>query len=100
MATSNSNKSYNNPPHFNNDISYTDWKKEIEIWQIATSIKEEKQGAAIFLSLTGKSREAVLELTTDEIKGNDGVKKVIQKLDELWKEDDKKQAFNAYESFE
>ena len=89
-----------NPPQLNDDIAYSDWKKEIDFWQIATSIKEEKQGAAIFLSLTGKSREAVLELTKEEISGNEGVKKVIEKLDGLWKEDDKKQAFNAYEKFE
>ena len=83
-----------------NNISYSDWKKEIQFWQIATNVKPDKQGAAIFLSLTGKSREAVLELTTTEISGENGVDKVLEKLDGLWKEDDTKQAFNAYESFE
>ena len=91
---------YRGPPQLTNEISYTDWKKEIDFWQIATDIKPEKQGAAIFLSLSGKSREAVLELTKEEIAGANGVTKVTEKLDELWKEDDKKQAFNAYESFE
>ena len=41
-----------------------------------------------------------MELTKEEISGADCVTKVIGKLDELWKEDDKKQAINAYESFE
>ena len=63
-------------------------------------MKEEKQEAVIFLSLTGKSREAVLELTKAEIGNADDVKNVIEKLDSLWKEDDKEQAFTAYESFE
>ena len=42
----------------------------------------------------------LLDLTKEEISGADCVTKVIGKLDELWKDDDKKQAFNAYESFE
>lgn len=90
---------FNAPPQLTIEISYTDWKKEIDFWRIAANIKDEKQGAAIFLSLKGKSCEAVLEITKEEIFGADRVTKVISKLDELWKEDDKKQAFNAYESF-
>ena len=34
-----------NPPQLNDEIAYSDWKKEIDFWQIATSIKEDKQGA-------------------------------------------------------
>ena len=54
----------------------------------------------IFLSLKGKSQEAVRELTADEISTANGVKAVIMKLDSLWKEDENLEAFTAYEKFE
>ena len=44
----------NCPPQLTSEISYNDWKKEIEFWQIATSIKEEKQGA-LFRLFYGRS---------------------------------------------
>jgi hypothetical protein len=50
------------PPELNDKKAFKDWKKEIEIWQLATEVKKEKPAAMIFLSLKGKSREAVLEL--------------------------------------
>ena len=93
---------YKAPPELSDEKSFKDWKKEIDIWLIATEVKKEKQAAMIFLSLTGKSREAVLELDKDEIGAADGsgVEKIIEKLDSLWKEDENLEAFNAYERFE
>ena len=94
--------SYKVPPELNDEKSFKDWKKEIEIWQLATEVNKEKQAAMIFLSLKGKSREAVLELDKDIIGAADGsgVTKVIEKLDSLWKEDENLEAFSAYEKFE
>ena len=57
--------SYKAPPELNDEKSFKDWKKEIEIWQLATEVNKEKQAAMIFLSLKGKSREAVLELANE-----------------------------------
>jgi len=64
--------SYKAPPELNDEKSFKDWKKEIEIWQLATEVNKEKQAAMIFLSLKGKSREAVLELDKDIIGAADG----------------------------
>lgn len=93
---------YKAPPELNDEKSFKDWKKEIEIWQLATEVNKEKQAAMIFLSLKGKSREAVLELDKEIIGASDGsgVTKLIEKLDSLWKEDENLEAFSAYESFE
>ena len=91
---------YKAPPELNDDKSFSDWKKEVEFWQIATDVKPERQGAMIFLSLKGKSREAVRELTKEEISTEGGVQSVLDKLDTLWKEDENLEAFNAYEKFE
>ena len=41
------------------------WLKEIKIWQNFTDIEKKKQGSAIFLTLEGKAKEAVLELDVD-----------------------------------
>ena len=92
--------SIKDPPIQNDEKSFNDWKKELEFWQIATDVKPEKQGATVFLSLKGKSREAVLEMTAAEIKTANGLDAIIAKLDTLWKEDENLEAFNAYECFE
>ena len=94
--------SYKAPPELSDTITFKDWRKEIELWQIATEVKKEKHAAMIFFSLKGKSREAVLELTKEEIGAQDGsgVEAVLVKLDSLWKEDENLEAFNAYERFE
>ena len=91
---------YKAPPEYNDETSFSDWEKEIEFSQLATDVKAEKQAAMIFLTLKGKSREAVRELSKDEIGCADGVKNVLIKLDTLWKEDANLVAFNAYERFE
>ena len=98
MATART--SIKDPPVLNDEKSFNDWKKELEFWQIATDVKPEKQGATVFLSLKGKSREAVLEMSAAEIKTANGLDAIVAKLDTLWKEDENLEAFNAYERFE
>ena len=58
MAT----KDVKTPPALREDLPYENWKKEIRIWQRFTSLDKNKQALAIFLSLQGKAREAVLDI--------------------------------------
>ena len=88
------------PPEFSESMSWTDYKKEIEIWQALTTLDDEKQGPCLYLSLKGKAREAALELDLAKIKGKDGVKLILQRLDELYLEDTTQTAYLAYQSFE
>ena len=67
---------------------------------MATDVKPEKQAAAIFMTLQGKSRQAVLEMDVQHLNHANGVKRLIEKLDGLWKEDENQAAFAAYEEFE
>jgi hypothetical protein len=92
--------SIKDPPILSDEKPFKDWKKELQFWQIATDVKPEKQGATVFLSLKGKSREAVLEMTAAEISTATGLDAIVAKLDTLWKEDENLEAFNAYERFE
>ena len=41
-------------------LTYEDWKKELNIWRKFTDLSKQRQGGALFLTLTGKARETVL----------------------------------------
>ena len=76
------------------------WKKEIVIWQLATTLPEEKQTASIFLTLTGRDREAVLQMSTDNIGSKERVTKLFAKLDELYQVDKNQSDSLVYIEFE
>ena len=88
------------PPILKNCKSYNDWLKLLDIWCTFTSLEPEKQGPAIVLSLEEEAQEAVLELSTSVITQKDGVKKIITKLDSIYKKDELTQKYNDLESFE
>ena len=87
-------------PVLTDEKSYSNWKKEIAIWLLAPTFPEEKQAAAIFLTLTGRAREAALEMSTDDIGSKEGGKGPLAKLDELYQVDKNQSVFLAYEEFE
>lgn len=87
------------PPALREDVPYESWKKEINIWQLFTTLEKKKQGLAIFLSLEGKAREAVLELEIDEMNTDDGVDKVLAQLDKLYLKDKLQLSYQAYDTF-
>ena len=88
------------PPSLSKCSSYETWLKEIKIWQTFTELDIKKQGPAIFLTLEGRAREAVLELEVDKISDAAGVSNIIAKLDTLFLKDKTQSAFEAYDSFE
>ena len=51
------------PPTFLKD-KYSACEKEMQIWELATSLDKTKRAPIVFLSLEGKAREAILELDT------------------------------------
>ena len=55
-------KNFKAPPTLGKDSLYVNWEKEIKIWEAFTSIPEEKCAPAIFMTLTGEAREAILTL--------------------------------------
>lgn len=93
-------RSIKSPPVMREDISYEDWKSDIEIWSDFTDLDKEKQGSAVFLTLVGKAQQTVRAgVTRDELKSADGLSKVLKCLDELYKKDDTSCGFSAYEDF-
>ena len=87
------------PPALLKD-KYSTWRKEMLIWELATSLDKTKRALMVFLSLEGIAREAVLELDTAVFNSEDGMKKSYEKLDTLFLEDVNQSAFRAYETFE
>ena len=88
------------PPALSKSSSYETWVKELKIWQLFTDLPLTKQGPAIFLTLEGKAREAVLELDVEKLSSQDGVKNVLEKLDSLYAQDKIQVAYEAYDNFE
>ena len=75
-----------NHPQLSTKILYiNNGKKEIAKWQAFTDLSAEKQGPAIFLTLSGKTRDFV-GIKCVKI-DKDGVKNAISKLDTLYLED-------------
>ena len=88
-------------PLMHHGIIYSDWKKEVAIWE-KTNLKREVNKSVIagqlFESLKGKPRSIVLsELSVDQISNDDGVNSIIDTLDKFFKGDTERNAFEAYD---
>ena len=88
------------PPLLSACSNYNSWKKSVTIWSTFTSISAAKQGAAVFLTLEGSARDAVLELSGDQISGDNGLPNVIKRLDELYFKDETLQKYEAFDAFD
>ena len=75
------------PPEFMESMRWTDYKKEIKIWQALTTLNPEQQGPCLYLSLKGKAREAALEVDLEAIERKDGIRLILERLDALFLED-------------
>ena len=79
------------PPVFSDDISYNDWKINVELW--SRSIRDEqlnkKQKAIVlYQSLKGTLQKTILsEITIDDIDHNDGIKNILTAMDSFYKKD-------------
>ena len=88
------------PPALTDEISYEDWKNDVEIWSDVTDLDATKQGGAVFLSLTGKAQATVRAgVTRDDMKSSTGLTKIIAALDALFKKDATRSALSTYEHF-
>jgi hypothetical protein len=72
------------PPVLENEDVYSEWKHDLEIWVLFTELVKSKQGPAVYLTLTGRARECIRDLTIQEIGADDGISKIVKKLDILY----------------
>lgn len=91
---------YKAPPVMRDGLPYDDWKKELQIWQAFTDLDKKRQGGALFLTLTGKAREAVLgEIEVDKVNKDNGVDTIVKALDDLYEIDKADSSFQAFDNF-
>ena len=101
MATvENSRVNYKNPPNLTDNIEYELWKKEVSLWKTCCKLEKKEQGPALVLSLQGKAREAALELEVDEMNADDGIDKVVAKLDGLYLKDENQRKYVSLKTYE
>ena len=89
------------PPDFDEKKwTWREYKKEVEVWASLTNLCKPKQGPALWMALKGKAKEAVKEMEISEIKSENGLSIMLEKLDALFKTDDNQAAYLAYRDFE
>ena len=70
------------------------------MWTKFSSLDKGEQGTAVLLSLEGKAQEAVLELDVDVITSEEGVSKIIDRLDKIYLQDTLIKKYEALDNFE
>jgi hypothetical protein len=86
-----------NPPAFDDKTSYDNWKKDIVIRRQLTDIGKENQALVIHLSLTGKARQVSSQLGVEVLNKDNGVDKLISKLDEIFLPDKSRRQFKVFQ---
>ena len=87
------------PPFLNKDIPYATWK-ELKIWEAFTSIEKTERAPAIFLTLTGQAREAVLEPDIEkDLAIDDGLKNLTKAIGALYLKNESCLAYEAYKAY-
>ena len=89
---------YKNPPKL--EDCYERWRNELEIWQLVTDLEKKKQALAVTLSLTGKAREAALNIKAEDLNSDEGMKTLIQTLNKLFLQETIDSAYDAYKNFD
>ena len=79
-------KRFRDPPVLDDDDDYEEWARKIEIWQM-TDFEKNKQGASIYFSLCGRARKCCQTVKLEELGGEDGAKKLLDKLAALYAPD-------------
>ena len=90
---------FKNPPSLESSPSFDSWENELKLWVLVTDLKKEKQGPAVVLSLSGKAREAALEIPSSELVKDDGVPKIVSRLASIYRKDTVDTAYEAFENF-
>ena len=91
---------FNSPPVMRDDLTYKEWRADLEIWSDFTELDAVKKGGAVFLTLTGKAQQTVrASVSRDKLKAQDGLNAVLVCLDKLYLKDETSSGFAAFEDF-
>ena len=88
-----------NPPVLSNVDEIDSWLNNWQIWEFVTNI-EKQLCPVIYLSLAGKARSARRDTAVADLKKDDGLNVLINKLETLYVKDKKASPNIAYERLE
>ena len=92
--------SHHEIPVLNDKADYNTWKKKVAIWQLGTAATMKQQASKLIMNMTGKPQEVSINMTVEVLGADDGVDKLIAKLDKLYKKDGTQSLFKAIDDFE
>ncbi|KAG1681910.1 Retrovirus-related Pol polyprotein from transposon RE2 [Nymphon striatum] len=96
---------YKVPPVFTAQKPYSRWIDEIKAWKALTDLDKKKMGVAIALSLPEEGLSSIRDkvfsdLSLDELNSDDGVDKLIEFMDKIFKKDELSEAYESYTEFD
>ena len=80
------------PPKLEDDVNFTEWRSDIDIWLLFTDIDKKKHGPAIYLALEGKARDVVRDIDKAKLAADDGAKEIITMLEKAFLKDENMRA--------
>ena len=77
------------------EYGYSNWKRDLSVWEALISCEKDKQGLAVFLSLTSQNKQAVRTVSVGILSSVNGVKIITEELDKLYLKDESSLAYEA-----
>ena len=81
------------PPPFTHIAQY---RTLIETWSAVTTVRPDKQGGVLLISLTGKPLTYCLSIPSNVIASSDGVEAILQCLENVYTTDEGNSAYNLF----
>ena len=86
------------PPKLKSDTPYTGWKNRLQMWMTICGYDKKEQPIIVLLhSLNGnkKAEKAVSKLTVTDLSVDDGLEKLLEKLDSILKTEKTQELYNV-----
>ena len=87
------------PPVFSDDITYSDWKTNVELWSrsiLETQLNKKQKAIILYQSLKNEVQKTVLsEIGIDDIDHTDGIKNILTAMDSFYEKDKVKSGCTA-----
>ena len=83
------------PPVLTKQYAYSNWNYDLSILEAFSLLEKEKRGLAVFLSLTVQDKQAVRTVRVENLSLANGVKLIMEELDELYMNEENSQAYEA-----
>ena len=64
----------------------SDWKKRVKIRELGTNSKSQHSAVILMMNMTGKPGEGGIQIDTEKLGSNDGLKVLLEELENLYQE--------------